>query len=87
MTSPVAAQSAPPRAQRAVIAPLSEDTFTVHFTASRALRDKFRRAQDLLRHRLPSGDIAGIFDKALDSLNERCGNCGQPRVGGCRGYT
>src|SRR5206468_6968348 len=71
MTSPVAAPSAPRREQRAVVAPLSQDTFTVQFTASRALRDKFRRAQDLLRHRVPSGEIAAIFDKALDSLIEK----------------
>src|SRR4051812_6540022 len=85
MTSPVAAPSAPRREQRAVVAPLSEDTFTVQFTASRALRDKFRRAQDLLRHRVPSGDIAGIFDKALDSLiekveKERFAAVGKPRT-------
>jgi hypothetical protein len=65
------APSAPPREQRAVVAPLSEDTFQVQFTASRLLRDKLRRAQDLLRHRLPSGDIAAIFEKALDSLIEK----------------
>ncbi|MFL5248661.1 MAG: HNH endonuclease, partial [Myxococcales bacterium] len=58
---------------------------TVQFTASRALRDKFRRAQDLLRHRVPSGDIAGIFDKALDSLiekveKERFAAVGKPRT-------
>src|SRR4051794_3378330 len=71
MTSPVGAPSAPPREQRAVVAPLSEDTFGVHFTASGVLRDKFRRAQDLLRHRIPSGDIAAVFEKALDSLIEK----------------
>src|SRR4051812_48496420 len=73
MTSPGAAPLTPRREQRAVVAPLSEDTFTVQFTASRALRDKFRRAQDLLRHRFPSGEIAAIFDKALDSLIEKTG--------------
>jgi len=61
----------PRREQRATVAPLSEDTFTVPFTASRELRDKLRRAQDLLRHRLPSGEIAAIFEKALDSLIEK----------------
>jgi hypothetical protein len=71
MTSPVAEASAPPRVQRAVVAPLSEDTFTVQFTASRALRDKLRRAQDLLRHRVPSGNLAAVFEKALDSLIEK----------------
>ncbi|MFL5398561.1 MAG: HNH endonuclease [Myxococcales bacterium] len=85
MRSPVASPSAPRREQRAVVAPLSEDTFTVQFTASRALRDKFRRAQDLLRHRVPSGDIAAIFDKALDSLiekveKERFAAVGKPRT-------
>src|SRR4051812_3486263 len=49
MTSPVALPRAPRREQRAVVAPVSEDTFTVQFTASTALRDKFRRAQDLRR--------------------------------------
>src|SRR3954453_1130237 len=84
VTSAVAAPSAPRREQRAVVAPLSEDTFTVQFTASRALRDNFRRAQGL-RHRVPSGDIAGIFDKALDSLiekveKERFAAVGKPRT-------
>src|SRR4051812_9113631 len=37
--------------RRSVVAPLSEDTFTVQFTASLALRDKLRQAQNLLRHR------------------------------------
>ena len=86
MTSPVAASSAPPRVQRAVVAPLSEDTFTVQFTASRALRDKLRRAQDLLRHRVPSADLAAVFEKALDSLiekveKERFAAVGKPRTG------
>src|SRR4051812_5108361 len=71
MASPAQAASAAPREQRALVAPLSEDTFGVHFTASRVLRDKFRRAQDLLRHRIPSGDIAAVFEKALDSLIEK----------------
>src|SRR3954462_13192860 len=34
------APSAPPREQRAIVAPLSEDTFKMQFTASKALRDK-----------------------------------------------
>jgi len=79
------APSAAPRAQRAIVAPLSEDTFTVQFTASKALRDKLRRAQDLLRHRLPCGELAAIFEKALDSLiekieKERFAVVGKPRT-------
>src|SRR5947199_784776 len=65
------APSVPSREQRAVVAPLSEDTFNVHFTASKVLRDKLRRAQALLRHRLPSGDLATVFEKALDLLIEK----------------
>jgi 5-methylcytosine-specific restriction endonuclease McrA len=53
---------------RPAVAPLTEETFKVQFTASRALRDKLRQAQDLLRHRVPDGDLASIFDRALDLL-------------------
>ncbi len=69
---------APPRApaprrdeRRAVIAPLAEETFKFQFTASRACRDKLRQAQDLLRHRVPDGDLGTIFEKALDLLIEQ----------------
>src|SRR5438445_6685328 len=41
---------------RAVVKPVAEDTFKFQFTASRAFHDKFRQAQDLLRHRIPNGD-------------------------------
>src|SRR5882762_10237742 len=52
--------AAPPRRdeRRPVVAPLSEETFKFQFTASRACHDKFRQAQDLLRHRIPDGDLA-----------------------------
>ena len=62
----------PPRAdalaRRAVLAPLTEETYKVQFTASRAFRDKLRQAQDLLRHRVPDGDLAAILERALDVL-------------------
>jgi len=57
--------------RRPVIAPLSEDTFAIQFTASRAVRDKLRQAQDLLRHRVPSSELAVVVDKALDALIEK----------------
>lgn len=53
---------------RPAIAPLAEETYKVQFTASRELRDKLRQAQDLLRHRVPDGDLALIVEKALDLL-------------------
>ena len=68
-----APQPAPPRRdeRRAVVAPLAEETFKFQFTGSRACHDKFREAQDLLRHRIPDGDLAMIFEKALDVLIEQ----------------
>src|SRR5206468_3323403 len=41
------------------------------FTGSRACRDKLREAQDLLRHRIPDGNVATIFERALDLLIEQ----------------
>ena len=57
--------------RRPVIAPLAEDIFKFQFTVSRACRDKFRQAQDLLRHRIPDGDLGTIVEKALDLLIEK----------------
>jgi len=54
--------------RRPVIRPLSEQTFQIQFTASRAFRDKLRHAQDLLRHRVPDGDVAAILGRSLDLL-------------------
>jgi len=51
-----------------IVAPLSADKFKIQFTGSRELRDKLRQAQDLLRHRVPGGDLAGVFERALDAL-------------------
>jgi len=65
------ATSAQRRAHRSVIVPLSESTFRIQFTGSRALRDKLRAAQDLLRHRIPDGDVAAVIEKALDLLIEK----------------
>ena len=58
----------PPQPHQPAIAPLAEETYKVQFTASRGLRDKLRQAQELLRHRVPDGDLACIVDKALDLL-------------------
>ncbi len=57
-----------PEAHRPVIAPLTADTFKFQFTGTRALRDKLRQAQDLLRHRLPDGDLAAVIERAVDLL-------------------
>jgi HNH endonuclease len=51
-----------------VVMPLSTDRYQFRFTGSGITRDKFRRAQDLLRHAVPNGDAAEIFDRALTAL-------------------
>ena len=48
--------------------PLSSDRYLVSFTASTAFRDKLERARDLLRHRIPDGDLEAIFSRAVDAL-------------------
>jgi 5-methylcytosine-specific restriction endonuclease McrA len=42
----------------------------VQFTVNRQTHDKLRRVQDLLRHAVPDGDPAEIFDRALTLLVE-----------------
>jgi 5-methylcytosine-specific restriction endonuclease McrA len=55
-------------APRAAIKPLAPEHYLVKFTASRAMHNKLREAQALLRHRVPSGDVAEILDRALTLL-------------------
>jgi hypothetical protein len=51
-----------------VVEPLAPERYKVQFTVSRDTHDKLRRAQDLMRHTVPRGDPATIFDKALTLL-------------------
>jgi 5-methylcytosine-specific restriction endonuclease McrA len=57
-------------ARPAIVAPLAPERYKVQFTASRELHDKLRRAQDLLRHAVPDGDVAIVIDRALTMLVE-----------------
>ena len=79
---PVAPALAP--APRATVAPLSPDRYVIKVTVGRDTHEKLRRAQDLLRHALPSGDPAAIVDRALTVLVEqlerrRCATSDRPR--------
>ena len=56
----------PPR--HPVATPLSADRYQFRFTGSTEMHDRFERAQDLLRHAVPTGDAAEIFDRALVAL-------------------
>jgi hypothetical protein len=50
------------------VVPVAEDAFRLQMSISREFRDEVRGAQDLLRHRVPDGDLAKIFRAALKLL-------------------
>jgi hypothetical protein len=51
-----------------IIAPLAPARYKVQFTAAQGLHDKLRAVQNLLGHAVPSGDLAQVFERALDAL-------------------
>lgn len=54
--------------RRSSVKPLAAERYEIRFTAGSATRDKLRVAQDLLRHVVPTGDVAAIVDRALTAL-------------------
>jgi hypothetical protein len=48
--------------------PLAPERYKIQFTVDRDTHDTLRRVQDLLRHTIPDGDPAAIFDKAITLL-------------------
>jgi 5-methylcytosine-specific restriction endonuclease McrA len=52
-------------------APLSAERFEWHLTVSRRTQEKLRRAQALLGHSVPSGDLPEVLERALDALVEK----------------
>jgi hypothetical protein len=48
--------------------PASAERFLLQVTIGKHTREKIRQAQALLSHALPSGDLAQVLDRALDSL-------------------
>lgn len=71
--------------RREEVEPLAPGRYKVQFTVTSETYEKFRRAQDLLRHRVPNGDPAAIFDRALtvllDTLDkQRFAATGHPRA-------
>jgi hypothetical protein len=80
---PVSAAPSPNRP--AVIAPLAPERYKLQFTVSGATYEKLRRAQDLMRHAVPNGDPAVIFDRALTVLvaaleKTKCAATTRPRA-------
>jgi hypothetical protein len=66
----VAATRPQPDVVASVIAPIAPERYKVQLTVGRETHAKLRRAQDLLRHSIPTGDPAEIFDRALTLLVE-----------------
>jgi 5-methylcytosine-specific restriction endonuclease McrA len=85
--APVGTQPAPlPRA--AVVKPLAPEVYKIQFTMSREMHDRLRQAQDLLRHAIPNGDLAAVFDRALgllldDLYKSKCAEARRPRPARC----
>jgi len=65
LTSPA---STPPKTRSAIVTPLAPQRYRVQFMATADMVEKLRLAQDLLRHQIPDGDLAAIFDRALTAL-------------------
>jgi hypothetical protein len=67
-TVPVPARPPAPARCPAVVAPLAPNVYRLQITLSQDAHDKLRRAQDLLRHTIPSGDPAALVERALTLL-------------------
>jgi hypothetical protein len=81
-----ASSPVPPPKRPAALVPLAPERYRVQFTVSRAVHDKLRVAQDLLRHSIPDGDPAAIFERALTLLlseleKKKCAAASRPRSG------
>ncbi len=61
----------PPARGAAKVAPLSPERFALQVTISEETRSKLLRAQALIRHQVPPGDLAEVLDGALDALLDK----------------
>lgn len=73
-----------PASRRPLVKPLSAESYRLQITMSVATHNKLRKVQALMRHRIPIGDPAAIFDKALDALlrdveKTKCARVDHPR--------
>jgi 5-methylcytosine-specific restriction endonuclease McrA len=50
------------------VKPLAPQRIALRFAIEKSTHDKLRYVQALLSHRLPTGDVAQVFDRALDAL-------------------
>ena len=54
----------------AIVRPLTPERYKVQFTIGPETHQKLRRVQNLMRHSVPNGDVAEIFDRAVTLLLE-----------------
>jgi 5-methylcytosine-specific restriction endonuclease McrA len=65
--APDAPRSAP-AAGRSASTPLTPDRYLLKVTIARETQEALERARDLLRHAVPSGDLAVVIDRAVAAL-------------------
>jgi 5-methylcytosine-specific restriction endonuclease McrA len=53
------------------VTPLAPQRYGLQVTVSQGTYDKLQRARDLLRHRVPGGELEQVLDRALDALIEQ----------------
>ena len=73
--SPIASRGQEPAALRpsapSVVRPLAPERYKVQFTIGPETHRKLQKLQDLMRHAVPRGDLAEIFDRAITLLLEQ----------------
>ena len=66
------AETIPPQAEtppfRHKVAPLGTGRFGIQFTIDESTKEKLHYAEALFSHQIRPGDLAGLFDRALDAL-------------------
>ncbi len=53
------------------VTPTGDGRYRVEFTATERLMEKVQRARDLTSHAIPDGDLATLFERAIDELIAR----------------
>jgi len=69
-TCPGAGNSLGSAGARSKLEPLSASSYRIEFTASAELYAKLEQARELLSHTVPGGELATVFERALDALVE-----------------
>jgi 5-methylcytosine-specific restriction endonuclease McrA len=65
------AESPSPLTAHSRVAPLAPGRYGLQFTVGQETHEKLRYAQALLGHSVPAGELAEVFDRALDALIAR----------------